>query len=365
MLNKFMYLLDLCKDSVAIFQENICIFEKGINDFDLLAFISKNLWVSSSMNTITVTYFQEYIFSSYKYKFEDENYLFVRIIKKKKTTPWTAKQWDDFFKSTLIFVSILATTETYSVDFDSSFMQSKPPKFLEEVSSTKGFLDPETELDFSDNYQLENILIESFKSGDTLMLSKLTQQLSSISSTALSENKFIEKKYRLVSLITLLTRASIRYNCPPRLSYRLSDNLIKKMDNITTESEIKSFLTHLVSEFSILIKKNAIPKKSYLINQIIEYVYSNLYSDLSNKGIAQEMTVNPSYLSTVFKKEVGQGLMQFIKVARVNEAKYLLTQTSLSLKEISESLQFTNQSYFCKIFKAETSYTPYEFRTLF
>ncbi|MEB8823047.1 helix-turn-helix transcriptional regulator [Bacillus cereus] len=71
---------------------------------------------------------------------------------------------------------------------------------------------------------------------------------------------------------------------------------------------------------------------------------------------------NPMYLSTLFKKEVGMTLSEYIQREKVEEAKKLLTLTNYSLLEVSTFLNFNNQSYFTKIFKKYTEFTPKQYR---
>jgi two-component system response regulator YesN len=47
---------------------------------------------------------------------------------------------------------------------------------------------------------------------------------------------------------------------------------------------------------------------------------------------------------------------------RILHAKRLLTTTGISISEISESIGYTDQSYFGKVFKKSTGHTPLEYR---
>ena len=61
--------------------------------------------------------------------------------------------------------------------------------------------------------------------------------------------------------------------------------------------------------------------------------------------------MNSDYLSILFKKEVGISLIEYIQRERIEEAKKLLTFTTYPLSDICASLNFSDQSYFTKIFK--------------
>lgn len=61
--------------------------------------------------------------------------------------------------------------------------------------------------------------------------------------------------------------------------------------------------------------------------------------------------MNPSYLSTLFKKEVGMSISEYVQSAKVNEAKNLLSYTSYSMSDIASLLNFYDQSHFIRVFK--------------
>lgn len=72
--------------------------------------------------------------------------------------------------------------------------------------------------------------------------------------------------------------------------------------------------------------------------------------------------MNPSYLSTLFKKEVGMSISEYVQSAKVNEAKNLLSYTSYSMSDIASLLIFYDQSHFIRVFKKYTGVTPKQFK---
>lgn len=92
------------------------------------------------------------------------------------------------------------------------------------------------------------------------------------------------------------------------------------------------------------------------------YIFKNIYNPISVKQLAKFANVNSDYLSILFKKEVGISLIEYIQRERVEEAKKLLTFTTYPLSDICASLNFSDQSYFTKIFKKFTNETPGKYR---
>ncbi|HAK43262.1 MAG TPA: hypothetical protein DCM59_11875 [Clostridium sp.] len=92
------------------------------------------------------------------------------------------------------------------------------------------------------------------------------------------------------------------------------------------------------------------------------YIYSHLYEDLNREAIAKAVNLNPSYLSVLFKKEVGISMSEYIQQTKINESINLLTFTNTSIHQICSLLNFTDQSYFTKIFRKFTGTTPKDYR---
>ena len=74
------------------------------------------------------------------------------------------------------------------------------------------------------------------------------------------------------------------------------------------------------------------------------------------------MGYSVDYFSRVFTQVIGHGPQEFVITARINRAKQLLSETSLSVGEISTVLGFRDVFFFSKQFRQKTDCTPTEFR---
>ncbi|MFP3822216.1 AraC family transcriptional regulator, partial [Bacillus sp. SIMBA_008] len=73
------------------------------------------------------------------------------------------------------------------------------------------------------------------------------------------------------------------------------------------------------------------------------YIFENIYNQISVKQLAKFANINSDYLSILFKKEVGISLIEYIQRERIEEAKKLLTLTTYSLSDICAWLNFNDQ----------------------
>ena len=83
---------------------------------------------------------------------------------------------------------------------------------------------------------------------------------------------------------------------------------------------------------------------------------------MSLNEIAGNVNVSPNYLCSLFKKEYGVGIHEYITELRIEKAKQLLMQTDMGVGLIGEMVGYTNPYHFSVSFKKYTNMTPTEHR---
>lgn len=80
------------------------------------------------------------------------------------------------------------------------------------------------------------------------------------------------------------------------------------------------------------------------------------------ESYASELCVSPKYLTVVCKKATGKTAGEWIREHMLEEIRYYLKQTDLSMKQISDRLGFANPSFFGRYVKEHFGMTPGQFR---
>jgi two-component system response regulator YesN len=101
---------------------------------------------------------------------------------------------------------------------------------------------------------------------------------------------------------------------------------------------------------------------TWAVNSVIEYVRQHYKEDIGITDIGRYCGLNSSYLSTIFKKETGIGLAQYIGRVRVQAAISLMLDRNISPTQVYELAGFRNYNNFFNIFKQITGTTPTQFR---
>ncbi|WP_162515272.1 helix-turn-helix domain-containing protein [Paenibacillus pinistramenti] len=86
---------------------------------------------------------------------------------------------------------------------------------------------------------------------------------------------------------------------------------------------------------------------------------------ISVEQIAQEMGYNKDYLSRMFKRRFGSGLLHYIHNLKLEAAKELLTGSPMHVKEVAAKVGIPDDKQFAKWFKRLAGVTPTEYRKAF
>ena len=86
------------------------------------------------------------------------------------------------------------------------------------------------------------------------------------------------------------------------------------------------------------------------------------HSKMSIADFAGQLHITPKYLTECIKKEMGMTAQELLSNTKLNHAKSLLKQTSLTIIEVAEQSGFENPNYFSSYFKRKVGYKPSEYR---
>lgn len=95
---------------------------------------------------------------------------------------------------------------------------------------------------------------------------------------------------------------------------------------------------------------------------IRRYIDIHYKEQLNLDTLAQQAHVNKYYMAHAFKREYGVSPIQYLIQRRIEESKYLLRETDLSLSQICRMLGFSSGSYFSQSFCKAVGMAPMEYR---
>ncbi|TLS49227.1 response regulator transcription factor [Paenibacillus antri] len=100
-----------------------------------------------------------------------------------------------------------------------------------------------------------------------------------------------------------------------------------------------------------------------VIEELKSIVQARYMDDVSLRGVAQRIYMNPNYLGKLFKANTGMSFNDYLLQVRMEKAKELLLHSDLKVYEISEAVGYGELDWFYKRFKAYTGISASEFRS--
>ncbi|UVI29439.1 response regulator [Paenibacillus spongiae] len=140
---------------------------------------------------------------------------------------------------------------------------------------------------------------------------------------------------------------------------------VDKLMNLQAHPSKEEALTYLRFAAKVLFKQKKdeqAQRTNKVIDQINQYLMSNLGKDLSLARLSEVAYLNPSYLSRLYKQHTGINLSEAIIDLKIAKARELLANPVYKIHEIGAMLGFENAGYFTRFFKKNMGMAPQEFR---
>ena len=135
------------------------------------------------------------------------------------------------------------------------------------------------------------------------------------------------------------------------------------MDRLTTWSGVKQLLDRLVLDFTErMLARKKLSASSRQTAEAIDYIYAHIFERITVEDMARAIKVSPSYLSRIFKQEMGISVSDYVRARKIDVAKSMLRYTGYSQVDIANKLAYSSQSHFIQQFHSLTGLTPKVYR---
>lgn len=131
-------------------------------------------------------------------------------------------------------------------------------------------------------------------------------------------------------------------------------------------SDFETIMSYFWSLIAVLTQGKLLERdidiaEAYVINAE-NYIRSNLHKKITVTEIAGFLNIDRSHLTRVFKDIRGISTQQFLLKSKMDMAARYLKKSSMSIKEIANSVGYNNQMEFSKLFKKHFNMTPTQWR---
>lgn len=94
---------------------------------------------------------------------------------------------------------------------------------------------------------------------------------------------------------------------------------------------------------------------------VLQYIETH-YKNGSLSEIAAQINQPTYYVSRLLKKHMDKNFKQLLQIRKLQQAEYLLTQSSMTIEQIMNAIGYDNSSYFFNRFKEKNGCSPKEYR---
>ena len=236
--------------------------------------------------------------------------------------------------------------------------------YIHNELSHREFVNRENHISHLD-YNRENEFFNAVKNGDREAVDRLFLPFENEKLGILSYDALRNIKYHMVITLALIARACIEGGLSMETAYNLSDIYIQRLDMANTKEELNFLHREAINDYVGLmdmLKNNKASHYPKAVTLCVDYIYDNLHHKITLGDLAKKALLSESYLSKLFKKEVGVGIAEYIMDKKIEAAGNMLKYTDSSVLTISDYFCFNSESHFIRTFKAKTGMTPKTYR---
>lgn len=147
-------------------------------------------------------------------------------------------------------------------------------------------------------------------------------------------------------------------------------DLVSIQNTISTQSaksveEIYKEKEKMVNTFCQEILSHKNHQYSNLVSNAMHYIEHHYPQNITVRQLADDLNININRLISVFRTETGRTPGRYILHVRLTQASRLLSNTDLSVQNISTMVGIPDTNYFIKLFKREYSMTPNQYRKFY
>ncbi len=214
-------------------------------------------------------------------------------------------------------------------------------------------------------WEAEQQMFQMIRDGNLNSIGELTSRFSAGRvGTMCLDDPLRQAKDEMICFAVLCSRAIMLGGVSPEGGYNMTDYYIQRAEAATTISAVANCSAEMLQVAIARVRqcKANNSKYSSSIAKCMEYIETHIEEKISLDAMAKQIGYASYYLSSKFQKEVGQSISAYIKQRKIETAKHLLKNTSLSAVEVSERLSFSSPSYFGSVFRQCTGMTPNEYQ---
>lgn len=261
--------------------------------------------------------------------------------------------------------------DNYSIGISKIHTHSKEIKlaYTESLGALEsGFYFLNQKIIFSDMIKAKGVINECmlmkklYCSIKELNPDKFNQAIEETHEILISETPSIQSVKSLLSNVCLIA-LDFYYNTKgyPFYHYKSHSEISNEINAIDSLEGMISYVKNFV-ELIIACPNNDLKENySKVTLQVIDYLNEHYNKKVSLQEISDYVSLTPSHLSRVIKKDTGESFVDLFNKIKIGIAEKLLKETNLKAYEVANKIGIDNYSYFYQLFKKATGISPTDY----
>ena len=167
---------------------------------------------------------------------------------------------------------------------------------------------------------------------------------------------------RVTELLVILSRAAINGGADAEQIFGLNFHYLNELNCQTNFECLCRWLSNILRRFTSLVFEVTDIKHRDIVYKASGYIKDHYREHITLESAAEFVGYSPSYLSRVFKADMGASFNNYLNEYRIEKSKVLLLEEGATVLSVSQDVGFDDSSYFSKVFKRVTGVPPGKFR---
>lgn len=199
-------------------------------------------------------------------------------------------------------------------------------------------------------------IIQLMESGDT---AKVHDEMNRLFDLLSSQKSFSYVQAFGMSFLSELIRSLKRND---EADKEMNIVMWRRMLDCSSTELILAILMEYVERYMTVEVKEHLNQQRLLIRKVAAFIEERVRENWTVKQLGKRFGLNASYLSVLFKKEMGKTISEFVQETRIQHAKKLLQDPNIKVYEVADRVGIQTSAYFTYLFKKMVGCTPQEFR---
>lgn len=132
-----------------------------------------------------------------------------------------------------------------------------------------------------------------------------------------------------------------------------------RLETLQSKEQVQLLFERLIERMIRHVNERSLTGSQQLVQEILLHIEKEITGDLSLHQIALRFYVNPSYLSRIFKREIGKPFSVYLFERKMEHARRMLSE-GMKVYDTAELLGYADVSYFIRVFHKHWGVTPGE-----